>query len=290
MKKYLFIIFMLLWLSAQAQVMDRFELAGQTITVPVPEGYERVTEEMPALQKHLAQLGDSMNVVIAVYISKNDAILARSGIVPSLHRYYYLQQSNLLKDKVIGSKEFALIMKDIQEKYLELSDVMKDTSRREMDNINKNINGLYKSNVSIQLSNHVFLKPHDYYHNYISFSSKIKVNVHGAPINIHEISMTQSLANAAGVVLSLIVCAPSYDLEWTRTESRDWVNDLLLNNKPIPISSATDLALMNTKLSSFDWAVVATAFGFLALCAAIIGFVVALVRTGKKAKRSSGDR
>ena len=109
---------------------DTFEIGGKTIVVPVPQGFVRVTEAMPAVHRFFEQIAaaDPANDTLASYILESGVPTAMAGELPPLKRYFILKVNRQLQNLTVGKDGFAEFKKIAREQNLD--DLFKRVERR----------------------------------------------------------------------------------------------------------------------------------------------------------------
>ena len=92
-------------LSSEA---DTFTINGRDITIPAPEGFARVTEEMSPVMALVQQVNtaDTSNETLAYYIEQTDVSAALAGEVPDLDRTLNLAIIKELKNVTVGKSSY----------------------------------------------------------------------------------------------------------------------------------------------------------------------------------------
>ena len=205
---------------------DTFEIGGKTIVVPVPQGFVRVTEAMPAVHRFFEQIAaaDPANDTLASYILESGVPTAMAGELPPLKRYFILKVNRQLQNLTVGKDGFAEFKKIAREQNVD--DLFKRVEPQIREGMSKTDEGLsqkFDTNFTMEISQMVPLAPHYEEESAIAFS--VFVNYEVAAEGVKEtniVAATSTYLNAAGRVLFLYSYGPQGDLGWTRTTSRDW--------------------------------------------------------------------
>ena len=218
-------------LSSEA---DTFTINGRKITIPVPEGFARVTEEMSLVMALVQQVdtADTSNETLAYYIEKTDVPAALAGEAPDLDRTLNLAIIKELKNVTVGKSyfsKFKTVVKRENEK------IHKDTVAQRAPELTKQFSeGVSKDfnvDFSVGISAMVPLAPHHETENAISSSTYISDSgsVNGETSASTAVN-TQTLVNIGGTVLTLNCDAPRPEVEWSREASMKWLESVLASN------------------------------------------------------------
>ena len=88
---------------------DSYDIGGKKITIPVPNGYVRVTGEMGAFHRFMSKICNPRSGLLASYISESDASIVREGKLPldDTGRIFLVQVNKSIKEQIISSQDFA---------------------------------------------------------------------------------------------------------------------------------------------------------------------------------------
>ena len=111
------ILALLLAVSLNTARADTFEIGGQTIVVPVPQGFVRVTEDMTFINLLCEQqmAADPANDTLACYMPEADVPTAMAGEIPTMERYFLLKVGKQTQNLTVGKNEFAEYKKTIRQ-------------------------------------------------------------------------------------------------------------------------------------------------------------------------------
>ena len=97
-----------LYLSAiSVRAADTFTINGNEITVPPPQGFVRITDEMTAVKRFVDKMADPMNDTLAYYIAESDVPMAMAGEIPALERTFILKVNKQLRNVTVGRNDFS---------------------------------------------------------------------------------------------------------------------------------------------------------------------------------------
>ena len=227
---------------------DTFEIGGKAIVVPVPQGFVRVTEAMPTVNRFCEQIAaaDPANDTLASYILESGVPTAIAGEIPLLDRYFILKVNNGIQRLTVSKNDFAEFKKIIRDQNDALWKRVDPMIREGMSKMSEGVSQEFDVKFTVEISQVVPLAPHYEEENALAFSMFSSASYEVAAEEVGEVketnitSGTSTYLNAAGRVLFLYSYGQQGDLEWTRTASRDWANEVLGSNLQPPQGSWFD--------------------------------------------------
>ena len=221
-----------------ADAADSFTLAGKEIRVPVPEGFVRVTGDMPAVESFARQMHDPMNHTLAMYLLASDAPAALRGQIPEMKRYHLLKVNRQTRDIMLGRREFAEMTAYLRDHLEQLAEDMPAAIEDAVAEISAGIRREFAVDYDLKIADPVSFPAHLDTPDHFAFSMIMQVNASSDGQHFqHPVAATASLVNAGGAVLSLYTYAPAEDLAWTRRVNQAWAEDTIKNNDPPPAST-----------------------------------------------------
>jgi hypothetical protein len=198
-------------------------MVKKKITVPSPNGFVKITDEMTAVKKFVQHLDDPMNDTLAFYISESDVPTAIAGELPVLERYFILKVNKELRNMTVGKDEFSQF-KEVAKSQIKqtLADV-KLLMPELMDKISQGISEEFDFDFAIDVSEVIPLEPHYEVEN--AWASSMYYNYGttvGSQKEHHIVAGTSTFLNTSGIILFLHGYAPKDELEWTKKASINW--------------------------------------------------------------------
>ena len=217
---------------------DTFTINGRDITVPAPQGFVRITEEMTAMEIIVQQTEDPMNDTLAYYIMESDIPAAMAGEVPSLERTFVLKVNKELRNMTMGKNDFSQFKSTTKSQNQQIFEDVKAQIPEQMKNMSQRMSQEFDVDVAMNISQMVPLEPHYEAENALAFSMYINYGVSAGNENIEEVaSATTTFVNASGAVLFLYGFAPKDELDWTRSASTSWAESVMASNSQPPAKS-----------------------------------------------------
>jgi|GEM_PF-6765338 len=224
---FAFLCFTLLGLGNELSA-DSFTISGKSISIPTPEGFVRVTEEMTKVSATFDILEEPANKVLANYISEEDVAAASGGAMLSSPRYLRLTVNLGLAKSEVTSADFEVLQNVIQRQYqqvakdveLRLPELMEARRRLSQDE-----GGLA---IGYDIKFIIPMKPHQVSNSEISHSM-IALLVPTDQINEEPkiLTCTITIVLVSGRVIGLWIYGGRDDLEWTRSFSTDWARSII---------------------------------------------------------------
>ena len=217
-------------------IAEPFTLGETTVDIPPPEGFVKLTESMAGAAEWMEWAKDENNDLIALYIPAKDKTAALAGEVPVLYRYFMTKINKQMKPFVVGHDDFlqikALTIKEGEQNYEALLTQLVQSSGNTLEQVKDTFN----VDAALKINNNIHLPVHHEQENGLSFSLYIGLDGHQAqsdePPN-YTVS-TVSTANVSGKVVYFYSLGARGDLEWTRTASKAWMQNVLAQNVSPP--------------------------------------------------------
>ena len=274
MKRNIVIVLLLLF-NVSLFAADIFRINGRDITIPAPQGYVRVTDDMTLVKRLSQPFEDPMNDTLARYIMESDVPAAMAGEIPSLERTFTLKVNKELRNITIGKNDFSefksIIKADNQQIFEEVKALIPET----MNDISQKVSQEFDADFNMNISQIVPLEPHFEDENAIAYSMYANLGISAGNENMKEIvAATCTFLNAAGTVLFLYSYAPKDELDWTKSASMSWAKSVMASNSQPPVKSPG---------RGYDWNNVVER----GLVGAIVGGLFAIIATLFKRNKES---
>ena len=233
-------ITLLLLNSLSLVAADTFTINGQEITVPVPRGFARVTEDMSALMGFARQQAnaDPNNDTLAYYIKESEVPTAMLGGMPSLEKNFILKVNKEMRNMTIGKDIFSQFKSMAKTQNQQIFQDIKAQIPEIMSNYSQGVSQEYNIDFAMNISQMVPLETHYEAENAMAYSMFVNYGSSTGSEKIEEIiSATSTLLNTSGTVLFLYAYGPKGELEWTRSASMDWAESVMASNSKPPSKS-----------------------------------------------------
>ena len=216
-----------------------FSVGGKELAIPSPEGFSPVTQQMDAVYRMSLQMVDPKNDQLAYYISDSDIPTAIAGELPSLDRNCVLKVNRQLKNMIVGSKDFAELKSIIKRQNKEIFESLEAHIPGLMKGTSEGISKEFDVDLALEISQMIPLDPHYEADNALAYSMYINygVSLDGTKEEL-IVSATATIMNVSGKVLFLYCYGPKGELEWTRSASKSWAEDVMDSNTPPPARSS----------------------------------------------------
>ena len=228
---------LVLFLGVLSAEEETFTINGKDIIIPVPEGFARVTEEMP-LVRELAQQADAAdkaNDTLAYFIERADVAAALAGEMPELDRTFSVAVTKELRNVTVGKDYFAKLKKVLKEQNQKIHKGAMAQVPEFAKKFSEGVSEDFNLDFSLKIPAMVPLAPHHETENAISSSTYISFSSSSSGERSGSTSVnTQTLVNVAGSVVMLNCDAPGNQVAWTRGASMRWLESVVAsNNQPL---------------------------------------------------------
>jgi hypothetical protein len=249
---------------------DVFTINGREIIVPVPRGFARVTEDMPAAMGIAQQQADadSYNDTLAYYIKESEVPTAMEGYIPDMEKSFILKVNKEMRNMTIGKDSFSQFKSMTKKHNRQVFENIKAQIPEVMNNFSQGVSQEFNIDFAISVSQVVPLETHYEAENAMALSMFVNYGSSAGDEKIEEIiSATSTFLNASGAVLFLYAYGPRDELEWTRSASKAWAESVMASNsKPLSKTPGQGLDWTNASVGVIVGgliALIATAFGIL---------------------------
>ncbi len=274
MKKQFVLILFFLTINTSV-CAESFDIGGNQIILPTPEGYVQVTQEMDAVHRLSMQMTDPMNDLLAYYISESVASIAMDGELPPLERTFMVKVNKELKGMIVSSQDFAEIKIMTKRQNNEALESVKSQMPEMMDKSSKGISKEFDINFALQVTNMIPLDSHYESDNAFSYSMYINYGVSAEGLKEESVMVvTSTFINVSGKIIFLYCYGPQSDLEWTRNAIKSWTERVLSSNDQPPTQSS----------GGINWDKVIEKGIVGAIIGGLIGLVLSLISLFKKKK------
>lgn len=218
---------------------ETFSVGGKDLDIPPPQGFSRVTQKMDAVYRMNLQMVDPKNDQLAYYISDSGIPTALAGELPSLERTFLLKVNKQLRNMVVGSKDFAELKSITKRQNEEIFESVKTQIPGLMKETSEGISNEFDVDFALKISQMIPLDPHYEADNALAYSMYINYGLSSEGTKEElNVSATTTFVNVSGKVLFLYCYGPKDELEWTRSASKLWAENVMENNTQPPARSS----------------------------------------------------
>lgn len=197
---------------------------------------------------------DSLNDLVASYISNHEVGTALSGVLPEMTRSYSIKVNKELQHETFTKADF-----------LEMQNIIEDQNSNAYEQIEYQVtqqlqnDDLSKTSLdldsALKVSKIIPLAVHHKGNSLFSHSMYINYGNNSPDQEDDVVAATLNYLNLNGTVLFVYAFAPRDELEWTQNSSLDWSNKILAANQQSPstLASAWILGLLFLILALFIW-------------------------------------
>lgn len=277
MKNFPLPLFCALLLGLGESQAVEIKMGSTSLTVPAPDGFEFLDGNTP-YAKLSERFVPAANIQYAIFLTKQDAEVAVKGGNPAPDRWFYVQASRALIDRPVTIAEFAEMKQIIS---TENEKILRQVEREMPDfvaKVNKGIAEDFKVDPRLSVNQMVPLPPHLKQERAMAYSALMSVNANGPdgkPVKTDS-AMTIAFAHLKGKILFFYAKGGKEDLEWTREQSKKWVEAVIAANPSVGEVARSEAAPSHG--SGFDWSGIWGKVIIGAVAGAIIGGLSTLFR------------
>jgi len=243
------------------------------LSIPAPSGFSLVTADMQPYADFVRHTVPPSNEQFALFLSAVDVGLAAKGAMPEPVRRFDIQTAKSLIQPFVSNADFVELKRTITTQNEEILKKNEARVHDALQEMNKGIAADYHVDSGIAMTQMSPLPAHYETDRAIAYSMVLKYKVNdknGTPVDFEGV-VTATFVHLRGKVLFLYTNAEKAGLEWTRMESRRWVDAIIAANPSIG-----DVATREARApkSGVDWGDVATS----AIIGGIIGAVAMAIK------------
>jgi len=265
------------------------DVGGQSVYVPAPAGFHEISRLSPETRKLAETFTPPDNRLLAVFVSESDLGRIMKGETPKAERYMFLQVYRRLENSGISGTQFSQLVGQVKQQQDTILEKAKDEVGPLVDKASGKFADDYGISLKLKIGDLVplgfFMEKSDAA-GFASFG-KIQGDADGQQLDSLLVSGI-SYVRVKGKLLYAYVYGKyetPKDLDWVRTTSTNWVDQILAAN--IGQGSSTKADYRSTSASGFDWDKVFEKGITAAIAGVFIGLIgVAIVATkrlfGKK--------
>jgi hypothetical protein len=267
-------------LSAAALAVE-IDVGSTRLTVPAPDGYALVTDDMRPYADIAKRFVPPQNQQFALFLSPVDAALAAKGGAPEPQRFFYVQTLRDLAYRPVTTRDFAGLKRAMKAENDKIAGEIEAKAPGMIREINAGIEKDYDVDIALSVSQVVPLPPHHESDRSLALSMITKygmTDVHGNPVS-WEASITVTLVHLRAKILYLYAVGQKDDLSWTREASREWAAAFVAANP------STGTFAEQERGTGFDWVEVVK-YGIIG--AVVAGLISAFAAVAKSRRRARG--
>lgn len=252
-----------------------------SLTIPNPNGYSPVTQQMAGLyevQKHFVA---STNEELVAFIPERAVSIALKNEIPELPRRFTVQTAKDLVEPSVSTSEFGQLKSMIKTQNTELMKQVEKLLPGLMEEMNEGITKEYDIDLAFSVSQMVPLPVHEETERTLAYSALLNYDMKdeaGQPAPFVA-AVTATFVHVKGKVLFLYSYAEEAGLAWSREASSEWADAVVAAN-PSDFQAKVNEALPS-RVSGIDWGKAADKAVSGALLGLIVGLIAWAVRRGK---------
>jgi hypothetical protein len=261
-----------------------FKIGDVSFTIPPPDGFLPVTDEMVELKKLAETFVAPQNTLLASFIPEEVAPAAQRGEITAMPRTMSIQTATKMLTQDATRSDFADFKEAIRGQQLELMKKVEKEMPGFFDKANQKIKKDFNAEVAVGVGGIVPLPPHLENDRMLAFSMLLNVSIKDAQgkSEVSAAYATSTFLHLRGKLLFVYVYGGKEDLDWTREVSKNWTAAMLAANPPDALTDARESA--PSKHHGFDWSQVLRS----GLIGGGIGCLIGLFRFISRKKKNNG--
>lgn len=250
MKKIIFLLFQLSIRPLLADGVD-INIGGTSITVPSPNGFLPVTQNMAVVNQFLENLVAPQNIRFISFIPEEALPAMRRGEMPDLTHNVSVQTEKEVVNATITKANFDQCKKLMRAQNAELAKRIEKQAPGVMDKINKGMGSDFNVKSDFNFKGIVMLPPHDENARLFAFSSFVNLSARTRDGTLTNFvgTVTATCLFVKAKIFFIYVNGAQGDLQWTRQVSKDWAAAIIAANPSDTITSAKE----SSPYGRLDW-------------------------------------
>jgi hypothetical protein len=232
------IFWILLWFATVVSTFSattKIKVGDVQLEIPSPNSFVPVTANMTNVSKFFEAWIASDETRFAAFISEADFQNATNNVFPKLVRWFSVEAMTKTIPLAFTTNQFFDFKNYFRKQNEELVRQVEKEMPGTIEELNSNIENQLEWNVkikSINSFNSLPLPIHDESNYSIAFSMLVNSHIAGASQESkgYITAVTTTVIYVKGKMLFIYVNGGEKDLEWTRTQSADWVKAILATN------------------------------------------------------------
>ena len=208
------------------------QIGKKNIEIPTPQGYGRVPADMTELLSLLDSFTPPNNQSLALFLSEQDLAVAMSGEVPDMTRRFVVQVPKVAIDYNFTQADFEVLKAKARADLERTMANIKPRVDGLMDQASSELSGKLGSQVEVGLESLVPLPIHHETPNSLSMSvlSRYSVGIKDGESVTEVAAGTLNFIRVKNTMFMLLLYGSKDDLEWTREQSKSWIQAVTAAN------------------------------------------------------------
>ena len=208
------------------------QIGMKTVDVPTPLGYGRVPESMDRLLSLLDSFTTPTTQSLALFLSEDDLSVAIAGGIPEMTRRYVVQIPKVAIDYNVTQSSFDAVKSKVRADFESKLNNIEPDANELLDKASGEVSQKLGSDVEMALDSFVALPVHGETPNSISLSilSRYSITTNDGERTSMVATATVTFIRVKNTMLVLQVYGSKDDLEWTREQSKSWIQAVTAAN------------------------------------------------------------
>ena len=206
------------------------DVGGAKIEIPAPKGYVAVTSEYSVLERFMKSLVAPANLYLASFVDGESLKASDSGI-PDLTRYFSVQVLRQIQSRTVSKGDFDELKELVRNQNKEILKQTEKELDKALGGVTENLKNEFDMDAALKIADFVPFDPHHEDERSYAFSILMKgsANVEGTSEKV-VVNATATFVHARGRVLYAYCYGGPDDIEWTRDESKRWMESIFSAN------------------------------------------------------------
>lgn len=215
------------------------DLGGVDLQLPAPEGFVRVTETMTNLYRLALSAENPKDETLGFFVPMAVAEDALRGGVPPYEKWLLVKIDKALREMAVDAKKFAVVKQLAKSQ----NKAVREEVAKRLPSLAKQLGqpspGAPEANAAaVNLPGMVPLPPHQETEGSLAWSMFAN---YGAGGTTEDVAATRTILNIGDRVLNLYAYAFKQDLDWTRSASAAWTQNVMAANPDLHPSGSAAL-------------------------------------------------
>lgn len=211
------------------------EIGGVKISVGAPVGFHEISNLSPETRELAENMTPPTNILLAVFVSEEDLGRILKGQNPTLQRYVLLQTVKEGTDQNFQVEHFRYLIDQVKETQNTLLESVKDQTNRFMLDASGKVSNQTGVPIDIQANEQVPLGVFFENANAIGFAmlARTREEVKGETTDYVFAAGSTTLLAKSKIMFAYVYgqFESQADIDWVRSISRTWVNEILNSNQ-----------------------------------------------------------
>ena len=210
-------------------------VGGTRFSIPAPSGFAPLTADMNPSADIALRFVPPNSDQFVLFLPESEIAAASSGGIPTFERRFVVQTAKEFSQSSLSTADFAELKRLVKTKNEEAIRRAEAQLPNLLQKVNKGISNDYKQNLNLSVSQVRAFPPH--YETDLALAYSVSSIATGNDKNgaqsVDNGVFTTTFVLLNGKLLYLFVYAEETGLDWTRAESKKWVDMIIAANPSV---------------------------------------------------------